>query len=105
MTDTTSVPTTEVPAVAPVAAPVTDSPALDGFAGFGAKLINDNTTVGKSGKVIKWGAYATVLTVFLTAIVASPQVFIALHWSIIVVIANVLLVFLNGLFDSKTKNF
>ena len=83
----------------------TDSPTLDKFAAISAKLINNDTAIGKSGKVIKWGAFAAVITVFLTAIVVSPQVFVALHWSIIVVIANFLLVLINGLTDKNTKNF
>lgn len=84
--------------------PSTDSPTADRFAAISAKLINDTTAVGKGGKVIKWGALASIIVVFLTAIVASPQVFVALHWSIIVVIANFLLVLINGLTDSNTPN-
>ncbi len=75
------------------------------IAAFVGKFINDETAVGKAGKAGKWAVISLIVISVLTAIVANPATFTALGWGSVVVVANVLLVFLNNLLKSDVKNF
>lgn len=66
-------------------------------------VVNDNTTVGKSGKVALWSGLSVVILAVLTAVTGNPALF-AWHQGLLVVIANVALVFIKNLFDKNTPN-
>jgi hypothetical protein len=70
-------------------------------------VINDNTTVGKTGKTLLWSggtvALLSLLQALATTIVASPTLF-SWHAGVIVVAANVILVFIKNITDSQTPN-
>jgi len=84
--------------------PITTVSFWDNVALWGAKLVNNETTVGKTGNATKYLFYANIAVVVITALLASPQVFVALHWTLFLSILNILLVFLKGILDQNTKN-
>lgn len=106
-------PTTPVvaPVEAPASTPVTPANPQDtlslweSIAALVGKFINDETAVGKAGKAGKWAALAVIVIAILTAIVAHPALFTALHWGAVVWVANVLLVLANNLLNPDVKNF
>jgi hypothetical protein len=77
----------------------------ESIAAFFGKFINDETAVGKAGKVAKWGVLSVIVIALLTTL-ASPTVasaLVALHWGGLVVVANILIIFLKNLSDSGVK--
>lgn len=77
----------------------------ENIASFGANIVNDDTALGKAGKAGKWNGIAAIVILILTAIIANPALFTALHWGVIIWVANILLVFLHGIFDKSVPNF
>lgn len=77
----------------------------ENIAQVGATMVNDDTSLGKAGKAAKWNGIAAIIILILTAILANPALFTALHWSAVIWIANILLVFLRNVFDNNVPNF
>lgn len=64
----------------------------------------DETAIQKSGKAAKWSSLAVLLLAIVTTITGNPALF-AWHSGVLVIAANVLLVFLKNLQDPTVKNF
>jgi hypothetical protein len=73
------------------------------IAAYLGKFINDETSLGKSGKVALWSGASVIVLAILTAITGNPALF-AWHSGLLVIVANVLLVFVKNLLDSQTPN-
>jgi hypothetical protein len=63
-------------------------------------LINNKTTIGKTGKVTIWVAASYILVAVLTSIIGRPDLFDP----IVVAVANIILVLGKNILDPKIKN-
>lgn len=84
-------------------ADITNISTVDALAVLFSKINNDETTVGKSGKTLFWSGLSVLLLALANAIIGNPTLF-SWHSGIIVVVANVLLIFLKNIVDSSTPN-
>jgi len=80
-----------------------DITAADAVAALAGKVVNDETTVGKSGKTLLWSGFSVILLAVVNAIIGNPALF-SWHSGVIVVVANVVLVFLKNVVDSTVPN-
>ena len=63
-------------------------------------LINNKTTVGKSGKTLLWTALSVILVSVVSTIIDKPDLFNP----VVVAAANIILVFLKNVVDPAVKN-